>query len=225
MTMSYEPPSGAEDLAAQTAEIERQREELIQEMALVRQRRAERPPVADQEVGKGAFLAEALAAEYHDQDPLADLAKRGTVGAVIDPDGLEYETDADGAVLRDGQDQPIPTGDYDRDENGVALLDESGTPIPAWPHDTIEFRGRKIQIRLATPEALNAFSMSASDSLPQETQNRIYHKFVDAHISMRSRVELIDAMIDGSFSMDDYRELFKRIARNGSARPTKPSKR
>ncbi|WP_280248797.1 hypothetical protein [Nocardia abscessus] len=214
MTMSYEPPSGAEDLAAQTERIERA--QLDQEMALVRQRRDERPPVAYQGLTTIGAIPDDTA------DALGQAVKPG---AVIDPVGLEYETDSDGAVLRDGQDNPIPTGDYDRDENGVAVLDESGKPIPAWPHDTIEFQGRKIQIRLATPEALNAFSMSASDSLPQETQNRIYHKFVDAHISMRSRVELIDAMIDGSFSMDDYRELFKRIARNGSARPTKPSKR
>ncbi|MEU1550188.1 hypothetical protein [Nocardia sp. NPDC005745] len=217
MTMSYEPPSGAEDLAAQAEQVARERDQLEQEMALVRQRRAERPSVAYQPLSTIGDVAGDMASTV---GPV-DVVK---AGAVIDPDGMEYELDGDGDVLRDGEDKPIPKGDYERDENGVALLDDAGRPFERWPHDTIEYKGRKIQIKKASPEALQAMSLSTSDTLPAETQLRIYHRYVDSHISMRSRVELMDAMLAGEFTMDDYRELFKLIAKAGSGRPTKPSR-
>ncbi|MBF6417001.1 hypothetical protein [Nocardia cyriacigeorgica] len=198
--MTIQPPSGAEDLAAQLEQLEAERAQLEAERAEVLKAREHRDT----------------------SEPGGELA---VAGAVIDPDGQEYELDIDGQVLRDGAGKPIPVGEYERDDKGVAILDDSGTPYAKWPHDSVEYKGHSFQIKKASTGAMQALNLMQSDSLPAETQNRIYHRFVDGHMSMMSRVRFMELLLSGEFEMADYRELFKLILTQGTARPTKPSRR
>ncbi|WP_280420632.1 hypothetical protein [Nocardia carnea] len=225
----YKPPSGAEDFTAQADQIRAERAELNQEIEQAELRRAQRPMTSPPQY----------------TEPHGGVVP---AGAVIDPAGQEFEKDANGWALEDGDGNPIPVGEYERGADGIALLDgelnpippgdwerddetgvvlrnDAGFPYPKWPHETIEYKGLSIQIRTATPEALNALSLGSSEDLPFETRNRVSMEFVNDHISQLSRVRIIDALKAGTFSMDDYAEVMKRISRRGSARPTRQSKR
>lgn len=197
MTMSYEPPSGAEDLAAQAEQLRREREEFEREKAEALERRAARmtAPPAD--------------------EPVADEP-------APEP---EHEVDNDNEPVLDPAGEPVPKGDYERDTDGAILFDDAGRPYPRWQHDEFEYKGHTFQIKAAEPGALQAFQMMAASSLPEETQTRMYRQFVDSHLSLLSQTRVFDLMLAGEFTPEDYGEMFKRIARNGSARPTKPSRR
>ncbi|MDE1675135.1 hypothetical protein [Nocardia gipuzkoensis] len=81
---NIEPPSGYDDLAAQAEQLQRERDLLEQEKALVRAQRT--PSAADSGAAAGP----------------------ATAPAVIDPSGVEFELDADGQVYRDDEGQPVP---------------------------------------------------------------------------------------------------------------------
>lgn len=90
---SIEPPSGFEDLAAQTEQLRREREQLEQERALVRARRA---------------------------DQTEPAATSGI--AVIDPNGQEFEIGDDGKPLLDDDGQPVPRWPHEQLElNGRVI--------------------------------------------------------------------------------------------------------
>lgn len=223
--MVYETPRGHDDLAAQTAQlereqIERERAELAEAHALVRERRAQRPPVSPVPIPGADAIPGAVG--------LAEPAPAEVVSApaVIDPAGREFERDEHGELVRDGRGEPIPVGEYDRDEHGRVVLDDDGNPYPVWPHETVDLHGRTVQVRVPQPAALQAFSMAVSKFTPVKTQNDMVALFVRRHISDRSYNELLMAMMDpdDSFTMEHFGDLMRKIATLGTARPTGPSR-
>lgn len=190
--MTIQPPSGAEDLAAQAEALRREREEFQAEQAAALAARADRD------------LAEAEATAAADADT--------------------YHVDADGNPILDPDGKPYRRGEWETDDNGALILDDAGSPYPLWKHDTVEHKGHTFQIRRAEPAAVNAFTMMSTSSLPAATQMRMYRQFVDRHMSLMSQAKMFDLMLDGEFDMDDYKEMFKLIATQDTARPTGPSK-
>lgn len=218
--MVYEPPSGVQDLASQTDDLERERAELaaerealIREQALVRQRRVERPQVVEP---IGPLPA----------TPIAEPTESAELGPVIDSDGTVYELDKDGQPVRDGEGNPIPAGEYDRDDDGVVVLDGDGKPLPPWTHGTLELHGMTIQARKPQPAALQAFSMAVSKHTPAKTQTDMVTLFVRSHISDRSYGDLLAAMMnpETAITIKIFGELMQKIATMGTARPTLPSR-
>lgn len=220
--MVYEPPSGVQDLASQTDDLERddlerEKAELAAERAmfeqqrqtaaLVRQRR-----VTEEPIGPMSLTADTLA----ESEP----------GPVIDPTGQVYELDKDGEVVRDGNGDPIPVGDYDRDDDGVVVLDSDGKPLPPWTHGTLELHGMTIQARKPQPAALQAFSMAVSKHTPAKTQTDMVTLFVRSHISDRSYGDLLAAMMnpETAITIKIFGELMQKIATMGTSRPTLPSR-
>jgi len=225
--MVYQPPSGVEDLASQTNDLEQEREALAaeramfeqqrQEAALVRQRRQQvtapiGPVVVNDPMGS-ALLPEGI-------NPTSEP------GPVIDPTGQAYELDKDGQPVRDGNGDPIPAGEYDRDDDGVVVLDSDGNPAPVWKHGTIELHGMTIQARKPQPAALQAFSMAVSKHTPARTQTDMVTLFVRMHISDRSYGDLLAAMMNPDTAIDIkiFGELMSKIATMGTSRPTLPSR-
>ncbi|MCM6777946.1 hypothetical protein NDR87_31390 [Nocardia sp. CDC159] len=219
---TFEPPHGGEDLASQTADVEREnlardRAHYERDVVLMRTRRAD----ADAQRAREDVAARTLTVDEHGL-----MMPPPAVGPVIDPQGREYELDAQGTPLLDGRGEPIPVGDYDRDEHGVVVLDHDGNPLRPWPYDTVELQGRVIQARTPKPVALQAFSMATSKGTPPRLQNEMVAMFVRNHISDRSYNELLAAMMDPDdpFTIDHFGELMTKIATLGTARPTGPSR-
>ncbi|WP_280499007.1 hypothetical protein [Nocardia cyriacigeorgica] len=168
---------------------------------------------AEFEAERAALLA---AREQRDTEPAAVPV------AASEP---EYELDADGEPYLDDDGNPYPKGKFEVGDDGLLLFDGTGKPYPKWTHDTVEYKGHTFQIRAAEPAAISAFSMMSNSSLDENTQVKLYRKFVDSHMSVLSQTRIFELMMDGELDVSDYQELFKIIAKNGTARPTGPSRR
>lgn len=194
---SFEPPSGADDLAAQAAAIERERAQMEAERAELIRARTQR------DLDRQRAELDRERADLVSQRQLDDEPAQPSAVAVIDPSGQEFEVGADGQVL----------------------LDDDGQPVPKWAHEVIEFKGFTVQVRAARPEALQAFGMAVSKYAPPKVRTDMWALFVRNHISARSYAELVELMMDPDtkFTVADFGELTKQIATLGTARPTTPS--
>ncbi|WP_280505812.1 hypothetical protein [Nocardia farcinica] len=219
--MVYQPPSGIEDLASQTNDLEQEREALAAERAMFEQLRQEAALVRQRRQQVTAPIGPVVGG-----DALTEPAASTELGPVIDPTGQAYELDKDGQPVRDSNGDPIPAGEYDRDDDGVVVLDSDGNPAPVWRHGTIELHGMTIQARKPQPAALQAFSMAVSKHTPAKTQTDMVTLFVRMHISDRSYGDLLAAMMNPDTAIDIkiFGELMSKIATMGTSRPTLPSR-
>lgn len=75
--------------------------------------------------------------------------------------------------------------------------DEEEAPAPApWPHLTMEFGGRTLEVRKPDESALIAISMTGTPGLSPQTQMSIFTKFLANHLSPESFVVVVEAMTD-----------------------------
>jgi hypothetical protein len=199
---THEPPSGADDLAAQAEALAKERAAYDAEVAEMMRARQQR--VID--AGRAELDRERaeLAKERSEIDS-PTVVPAGSPLAVIDPDGEEYDIGPDGEVYRD----------------------DDGNPVPKWPHAVIPFKGIDVQVRAARPEALQAFGLATSKYAPEKVRSEMWALFVSNHISPRSYAELVKLMMDPDteFTIADFSELTKQIATMNTARPTGPSQR
>lgn len=230
-----EPPSGAEDLAAQAdaaarAEVAEERAQLDKDMRI-------------------AELERQLAAQRRAEDAAAPR--------VIEPDGSESTAQLDKGlyVLDEETDEPLqvggqlllkseyPTDEQGRvsigddgqartfeqvelDDDGKPILDDDGQLIPRWPHQVIEHRGIRVQVRIPKPGAITAFQTVQSKNIPESTRAELYDQFVSKHMSTLSRRHLTTLMFDpdSDFDADDWREIFRKLMTMSTGRPTKRSR-
>ncbi|BCK58388.1 hypothetical protein [Nocardia wallacei] len=223
--MPFEAPSGFDDLDSQVEDIARERAAFEQEQALVRQRRAREDEAARRPAMTGDLPYPGDQPRTMRVDDTGTMVPPGMAPAVIDPSGLEYELDSEGAPVKDGKGELIPKGEWERTDDGTVWLDDDGNPAPLWAYDTVELQGRTIQARKPNAAALQAFSMAVSKYTPQRTQNNMIALFVRNHISKRSYAELLQRMMDPDdpFTITSFGDLMAKIATLGSARPTGPS--
>lgn len=89
---------------------------------------------------------------------------------------------------------PTPVSDDDED-------DDEDTPEP-WPHTTMEYGGRTLEVRKPNESALMAVSMTSVPSLGPQTQMRIFTQFLTNHLSPDSFAEVVGAMTDPDSGVD-----------------------
>ena len=73
--------------------------------------------------------------------------------------------------------------------------DEEDEAAP-WPHLTMEYAGRTLEVRKPDESALVAVAMTGTPGLAPQTQMRIFTKFLANHLSQESFVVVVEAMTD-----------------------------
>lgn len=70
-------------------------------------------------------------------------------------------------------------------------------PAP-WAHDTMEFKGRTLEVRPPSESALIAVSVVGlgGSSLPADAQIRVFTSFLVKHLSAASMMDVLDMMTD-----------------------------
>lgn len=77
--------------------------------------------------------------------------------------------------------------------------DAPEVPEPApWPHGTMEFKGRTLEVRAPSESALIAVSVVGlgGSSLPADAQIRVFTAFLVKHLSPTSMMSVLDMMTD-----------------------------
>lgn len=87
---------------------------------------------------------------------------------------------------------PVSGDDEDDDED----------TLEPWPHTTMEYGGRTLEVRKPNESALMAVSMTSVPSLGPQTQMRILTKFLTNHLSPESFAEVVGAMTDPDSGVD-----------------------
>jgi hypothetical protein len=213
---SFDPPSGAEDLAAQAELIEAERAQMEADhkaMLLQRQQRKVEQGRADLERRRAELQAELAAL---DGEPL-----------VVEPAGDVVVVDAEPADTTESEPDYTDAAVWDIDpDTGEAYRDEDGKPVPRWPYETIEFKGRPVQTRIPKPAALQVFGLINSRHTPAKAKNDAVAQFLVQYLSARSHAEIMAAMMDPDqdYEESDLSRLVEQIAKQGTARPTAPSR-
>lgn len=102
------------------------------------------------------------------------------------------------------------------DGNVVALADkfDIATTGEVWPHDTLEFKGDTLGIRLPTRQALAAFSLASSKYVSLNVKNDLTGLFIARHLSPESYGRVFSRLMDpdeDDYDVETVGELFNAI--------------
>lgn len=92
------------------------------------------------------------------------------------------------------------TFDRLRELNDDDAEPEELTPTePAWPHDTLEFKGETLQIRIPDQGSITGMGIAFGKYVPEEVQTNLYRRFLSAHLSEDS----LENVFSRLFNPDD----------------------
>lgn len=227
---SFEPPSGADDLAAEAEAIEAEKQRMEEQHAAVIQARQERRVAqgrADLEQQRAEL--EQRRAELAAEMAALDAAEAGDRPVIVDVDPVPTVNPAP-AVQPAEPAEPAPdyrdAAVWDIDPaTGEAFRDWEGRPIPAWPYTLTEYKGRTFQVRPLGPAAMQSLGLISSKYTPAQVKGDLVTKFLTQYMSGRSYAEMLAAMLDPDTDLQDsdLSGLVEHIATQGTGRPTLPS--
>lgn len=104
----------------------------------------------------------------------------------------------------------------DTPSTAVALADrfDVATAGEAWAHETVEFKGDKLGIRLPQRQALAAFSLATSKYVGLTVKNDLTGLFIARHLSPESYGRVFSRLMDpdeDDYDVDTVGELFNVI--------------
>lgn len=138
------------------------------------------------------------------------------------PGETPSENDEDDAVDAEVVDDDADSDDTETSTELAQWVEpEFPSREPNWEHDTIEFKGFALNVRIPTSQALTGFSMATGEYISPQIKQAMVSKFVNLHFSPQSYAFLMMRLMNPNatdFDEDTFGEIVKILVEKAGER-------